>query len=49
MKRVTEDEMVGCYHQLNGHGSEQTLGDGERQEVGHAAVHGGNKGSGTTE
>ena len=30
-KRTTEDEMVGWYHQLNGHESEQTLGDGEGQ------------------
>ena len=26
-----EDEMVGWYHQLNGHESEQATGDGERQ------------------
>ena len=30
-KGTTEDEMVGWYHQLNGHEFEQTLGDGERQ------------------
>ena len=30
-KGETEDEMVGWYHQLNGHEFEQTLGDGERQ------------------
>ena len=29
--RVTEDEMVGWPHQLNGHEFEQTLGDGEGQ------------------
>ena len=29
---MTEDEMVGCHHQLNGHEFEQTLGDSERQE-----------------
>ena len=29
---VTEDEMVGWHHQLNGHKFEQTLGDGEGQE-----------------
>ena len=29
-KEGTEDEMVGWHHQLNGHESEQTLGDGER-------------------
>ena len=31
-KRVTEDKMVGWHHQLNGHESEQTLGDSEGQE-----------------
>ena len=30
-KGMTEDEMIGWHHQLNGHESEQTLGDGERQ------------------
>ena len=30
-KWVTEDEMVGWYHWLNGHEFEQTPGDGERQ------------------
>ena len=30
-KGVAEDETVGWYHQLNGHESEQTPGDGERQ------------------
>ena len=28
---MTEDEMVGWHHQLNGHDSEQTPGDGEGQ------------------
>ena len=28
---MTEDEMVGWHHRLNGHGFEQTLGDGEGQ------------------
>ena len=28
---MTEDEMVGWYHQLDGHESEQTQGDGKRQ------------------
>ena len=28
---MTEDEMVGWYHQLNRHEFEQTLGDGKRQ------------------
>ena len=30
-KRMTEDEMVGWYHQLSGHESEQALGDGKGQ------------------
>ena len=28
---MTEDEMVGWHHLLNGHESEQTLGVGDRQ------------------
>ena len=28
---MTEDEMVGWHHQLNGHESEQTRGDSEGQ------------------
>ena len=28
---MTEDEMVGWHHQLNGHEVEQTPGDGETQ------------------
>ena len=28
---MTEDEMVGWHHQLNGHQFEQALGDGEGQ------------------
>ena len=28
---MTEDKMVGWHHQLNGHGFEQTLGDGKGQ------------------
>ena len=28
---MTEDEMVGCYHRLNGHEFEYTLRDGEGQ------------------
>ena len=28
---MTKDEMVGWHHQLNGHESEQVLGDGEGQ------------------
>ena len=30
-RRETEDEMVGCHHQLNGHEFEQTSGDSEGQ------------------
>ena len=30
-KGTTEDEMVGWHHWFNGHGFEQTLGDGEGQ------------------
>ena len=29
---MTEDEMVGWYHRLNGHEFEQTPGNGEGQE-----------------
>ena len=39
-KGVTEDEMVGWHHGLNGHESEQTLGDGEGREAWCATVHG---------
>ena len=28
---MTEDEMIRCYHRLNGHESEQTPGDNEEQ------------------
>ena len=31
-KRVTEDEMVGWHHWLNGYESDQTPGDGEGQQ-----------------
>ena len=30
-KGTTEDEMVGCHHQLNGHEFEQTPGSSEGQ------------------
>ena len=36
---MTEDEIVGWHHQLNGHEFEQTLGDSEDREAWHAAVH----------
>ena len=36
---MTEDEMVGCHHQLDRHEFEQSQGDeGEGQGSGHAAV-----------
>ena len=36
---MTEDEMIGCLHRLNGHNFEQTSGDGEGQQslVGYSA------------
>ena len=38
---MTEDEMVGWYHQLNGHEFEQTPGDIVKdREAWRAAVHG---------
>ena len=37
---MTEDEMVGWHHQLQGHESEQAPGVGDRQEARRAAVHG---------
>ena len=38
---MTEFEIVGWYHWLNGHEFEQTPGDGEGQRsLGCAAVHG---------
>ena len=37
---MTEDEMVGWHHQLNGHEFEQSLGDSEGQGSLCAAVHG---------
>ena len=30
---MVEDEMVGWHHQINGHESEQTLGDGNGQGI----------------
>ena len=36
---MTEDEIAGWYHWLNGHESEQTLGDSEGQEAWCAALH----------
>ena len=40
---MTEDEMVGWHHRLNGHECEQTLGDSEDREAWHVAVHGATK------
>ena len=37
---MTEDEMVGWHHCLNGHEFEQVPGDGEGNETQCAAVHG---------
>ena len=37
---MTEDEMVGWHHRLNGHESEQAPGDGDGQGSLCAAVHG---------
>ena len=37
---MTEDEMVGWHHRLNGHEFEPTLGDGEDRDAWNAAVHG---------
>ena len=38
--RLTEDEMVGWHHWLNGHEFEQTPGDSEDREAWCAAAHG---------
>ena len=37
---MTEDEMVGWYHKIDGHEFEQVPGVGEGQGAWHAAVHG---------
>ena len=37
---MTEDEMDGWHHRLNGHEFEQAPGDGEDREASRAAVHG---------
>jgi len=39
-KGMTEDEMVGWLHQLNGHELQQTLEDGGGRGDWRAAVHG---------
>ena len=40
---MTEDEMVGWHHRLDGHEFEQAPGDGEGQGSWCAAVHGGHR------
>ena len=42
---MTEDEMVGWHHQLNGHEFEQTPGDVKDRGAWCAAVHGVTKSS----
>ena len=37
---MTEDEMVGWHHQLDGHEFEQAPGVGKLREAWHAADHG---------
>jgi len=37
---MTEDEVVGWHHGINGREFEQTLGDSEGQEGWHAIIHG---------
>ena len=37
---MTEDEMVGWHHRLDGHEFEQALGDSEGQEAWCAVVYG---------
>ena len=46
---MTEDEMVGWHHRLNGHEFEQTLGDGEGQGSLACLSLGGRKELNTTE
>ena len=36
---MTEDEMVGWHHRLDGHEFEQALGVGDGQGSLHAAIH----------
>ena len=48
-KGTTEDEMVGWHHQLNGHESEQALGDGEGQGSLACCIPWGSKESDTTD
>ena len=48
-RRMTEDEMVGRHHPLDGHGFEPALGDGEGQESLVCCSPWGHKESDTTE
>ena len=48
-KGMTEDEMVGCCHRLNGHDFEQALGAGDGQGGLACCNPWGHKGSGRTE
>ena len=48
-KGMTEDEMLGWHHRLDGHGFEQTLGDGEGQGSLACCASWGRKESDTTE
>ena len=45
---MTEDKMIGWHHGLNGHESEQTLGDSEEQGSLMSYSSRGNKESDTT-
>ena len=46
---MTEDEMVGWHHRLNGHESEETPGDGKGQGSLACCSPGGHEESDTTE
>ena len=48
-KGMTEDEMVGWHHRLDGHEFEQALGVGDRQRSMACCRPWGHKGSDTTE
>ena len=45
MQGMTEDEMVGWHHQVNGHEFQQSLGDSEGQEILAFCCSWGHKGS----
>ena len=48
-KKMTEDEMVGWHHRLDGHESEQALGVGDAKEAWKCCSPWGHKESDTTE